>query len=176
MKQWQNSASFVLLTSLDCLWDSQAGLILAGAGSAFFPFVDGGLFLFIQSRDNSGVRKQGKMAVFDWTPRSCPKGDKDNCVWIITNIFFCYPKVVYTTKVHSFLFLRALVVVSYVWSCHALASVKNVSFVYVRKVSRHEVKKSAWVKRSKVFRFRYCPPLDISTSQEQFVTHFYLVT
>ena len=48
------------------------------------------------------------------------------------------------------------------------------SRVYVRKVSRHEVKKSAWVKRSKVF--RYCPLLDISTSQVQFVTHFYLVT
>ena len=47
-------------------------------------------------------------------------------------------------------------------------------YTYVRKVSRHEVKKSAWVKRSKAF--RYCPPLDISTSQVQFVTHFYLVT
>ena len=44
---------------------SQAALILAGAGSAFFAFVNGGLLLFIQSRDNSGVRKQGKMAVFD---------------------------------------------------------------------------------------------------------------
>lgn len=73
----------------------------------FFPFVTGGLLLFIQSRHNSGVRKPGKTGVFDLKPRSYPKGDKGNCVWIINNIFFCYLKAIHSTKAHSRLFLRA---------------------------------------------------------------------